>query len=91
MSRELKMPLVRRDFGSMQMAVQGSLCLLPMLMVSVFMALGSTTKPATEEEIESVEKKMDNYEKNEAYAKHIILSSTSPRLSLRRSKMNLPC
>ena len=49
----------------------------------VLMALGSTTKPATEEEVESVEKKMDNYEKNEAYAKHIILSSTSPHLSLK--------
>jgi hypothetical protein len=41
------------------------------------------TKPATQDEIDAVEKKLDDYEKNEAYAKHIILSSTSPRLSLK--------
>ena len=50
---------------------------------SVLMARGSTTTPATEDEIEAAEKKVDDYEKNEAYAKHIILSSTSPRLLLK--------
>jgi hypothetical protein len=55
---------------------------IPLVAVNgVLMAHGSTTTPAKEEEIESAEKKMDDYEKNEAYAKHIILSSTSPRLS----------
>ena len=47
----------------------------------VLMARGSTTQPATDDEIELAERKADDYEKNEAYAKHIILSSTSPRLS----------
>src|ERR1700728_55194 len=36
---------------------------------------------ATEEEIEFAEKKFDDYKRNEAHAKHIILSTTSPHLS----------
>lgn len=41
------------------------------------MSSASPTKPATQDEIDTVEKKLDDYEKNEAYAKHTILSSTS--------------
>ena len=37
---------------------------------------------ATEMEIESMEKKIDNYEWNKAHAKHIILSTTLPCLAL---------
>ena len=56
----------------------------PLITVSnVPMSSGSPIKPATQDEIDTVEKKLDNYEKNEAYAKHIILLSTSPRLSLK--------
>jgi hypothetical protein len=55
---------------------------VPLVVVNgVLMARGSTTTAATEDEIDTAEKKMDDYEKNEAYAKHIILSSTSPCLS----------
>ena len=74
------MPLAQRDFGSMQMAHVRQP--VPLTDVDgVLMAHGSMTTPATKEEIESAEKKMDDYEKNEAYVKHIILSSTSPCLS----------
>src|ERR1700683_841748 len=45
------------------------------------MSRDDPTKPATEEQLESAEKKIDDYEWNEARAKHIILSTTSPCLS----------
>ena len=48
---------------------------------NVPMSWADPTVAATETEIESAEKKIDDYEWNEAHAKHIILSTTSPRLS----------
>jgi hypothetical protein len=39
------------------------------------------TTPATEDQIEAHEAKIDEYEKKEFLTQHIILSSTSPRLS----------
>lgn len=47
----------------------------------VLIRRSSTSTPATDDETESTEKKVDDYEKNKAYTKHIILSSTSPCLS----------
>ena len=41
------------------------------------MKAGTQDKPATEEEIESAETKMDMYEQNEGLCKHILLSSVS--------------
>ena len=45
-----------------------------------FMKPGTIDKPATEEEIENAETKMDMYKENEAMCKHILMSSVSPRL-----------
>src|SRR5882762_928028 len=50
---------------------------------NVPMSRADPTVAATEVEIESAEKKLDDYERNEAHAKHIILSTTSPCLSLK--------
>ena len=41
---------------------------------------GTIDKPATEEEIENAETKMDTYEQKEAMCKHILMSSVSPCL-----------
>jgi hypothetical protein len=54
---------------------------------NVLMSRDDPTVAATEEQIESAEKKMDDYERNEAHAKHVILSTTSPRLSLKIKNM----
>jgi len=47
----------------------------------VLMSRADPKVAAMETEIESVEKKIDNYEQNEAHAKHIILSTTLSHLS----------
>jgi len=54
---------------------------LLILLNDVLMSRDDPTKPATEEQLDSAEKKIDDYERNEAHAKHIILSTTSPHLS----------
>ena len=46
----------------------------------VYMKPGTIDKPATEEEIENVETKMDTYKQQEAMCKHILMSSVSPHL-----------
>ncbi|KIM82762.1 hypothetical protein PILCRDRAFT_7666 [Piloderma croceum F 1598] len=51
------------------------------LLNDVLMSQDDPTKLATEEQLDPAEKKIDDYEWNEAHAKHIILSTTSPRLS----------
>jgi hypothetical protein len=48
---------------------------------NVPMSQADPTVAATETEIESAEKKIDDYEWNKAHAKHIILSTTLPHLS----------
>ena len=46
----------------------------------VFMKPGTIDKPATEEEIENAETKMDMYKQNEPMCKHILMSSILPHL-----------
>ena len=48
---------------------------------NVLMSWADPTVAATETEIESAEKKIDNYEWNEARTKHILLLTTLPHLS----------
>jgi hypothetical protein len=48
---------------------------------NVPMSWADLTVAATETEIESAEKKIDDYKQNKARAKHIILLTTSPHLS----------
>ena len=56
----------------------------------VFMKPGTIDKPATEEEIENAETKMDTYEQNEAMCKHILMSSVSPRLCSKIKSLATP-
>ena len=44
---------------------------------------GTIDKPATKEEIENAETKMDTYEQNEAMCKHILMSSVLPHLKIK--------
>ena len=56
----------------------------------VFMKPGTIDKPATEEEIENADTKMDTYEQNEAMCKHILMSSVSPRLCSKIKSLATP-
>ena len=54
------------------------------------MKASTIDKPATEEEIENVEMKMDTYKQNEALCKHILMSSISPHLFLKIKSLKTP-
>ena len=54
------------------------------------MKAGTHDKPATEEEIETAESKMDTYEQNEALCKHILMSSISPHLCSKIQSLETP-
>ena len=51
---------------------------------------GTIDKPATEEEIENAETKMDTYKQQEAMCKHILMSSVSPHLCLKLKSLVTP-
>ena len=56
----------------------------------IFMKPGTIDKPATKEEIENAETKMDMYEQNEAMCKHILMSSVLPHLCLKIKSLATP-
>ena len=56
----------------------------------IFMKPGTIDKPATEEEIENAETKMEMYEQNEAMCKHILMSSVSPHLCSKIKSLAIP-
>ena len=56
----------------------------------IFMKLGTIDKSATEEEIETVETKMDTYEQHKAMCKHILMSSVSPHLCSKIKSLATP-
>ena len=56
----------------------------------IFMKAGTHDKPATEEEIETAESKMDTYEQNEALCKYILMSLILPCLCLKIKSSKTP-
>ena len=56
----------------------------------IFMKAGTHDKPATEEEIETAESKMDTYEQNEALCKHILMSLILPCLCSKIKSLKTP-
>ena len=56
----------------------------------VFIKAGTIDKPATDEEIENAETKMDMYEPNEPLGKHILMSSILPHLCSKIKLLKTP-